>query len=417
MNIVVMRRTFTFFLLVIITGVATVSAQQHSLEYYLNKGLSDNPLLRDFNNQLISGTYDSLLVIAAHHPLINLSSQAIFAPAANNVGYDSTITNGGNYTALVSITQPLFKKTQKERQFREIHLANQTIQLNSKITEIDLKKSITTQYITAYSDYGQIQFNKDILQLLQRELSVIENLADQGIYLQTDFLNLSVTVHAQQLLIKQVFQQYKNDLGILNFLCGIVDTTSCTLLAPNIPVLPELTPQLNPILKMFTLDSLKTQEARIAIDQNYRPNLNAYADAGFMTINPAYIPKHFGISIGLTLSMPIYDGNQRKHQYSKLTLNENTRLYNRQFYVRQYQQQFIQLKEQLRLTEEIIIEIKTQISEQEKLIELFQIEMEKGLVRMLDFINVINNYATTRNNLRTSEINKLQIINQLNYIK
>jgi hypothetical protein len=57
------------------------------------------------------------------------------------------------------------------------------------------------------------------------------------------------------------------------------------------------------------------------------------------------------------------------------------------------------------------------LAEQEKLIALYKIEIEKGLVRFLDFLNAVNNYAQIRNSLTVSEMNRLQIINQMNYLK
>ena len=54
---------------------------------------------------------------------------------------------------------------------------------------------------------------------------------------------------------------------------------------------------------------------------------------------------------------------------------------------------------------------------QEKLIELYKIQIEKGLVRFLDYLNIVNNYAQTKNNLTTAEMSRLQIINQMNYLK
>jgi len=57
------------------------------------------------------------------------------------------------------------------------------------------------------------------------------------------------------------------------------------------------------------------------------------------------------------------------------------------------------------------------LSEQERLIDLYRIELEKGLVRFLDYLTVLNNYTATKNTFLITEMNRLQIINQLNYLK
>ena len=104
-------------------------------------------------------------------------------------------------------------------------------------------------------------------------------------------------------------------------------------------------------------------------------------------------------------------------QYDKLNLAENTRIYYKRYYSSQYKIQFEQLNNQLKLTENLITDIKNQLSEQERLIELYRIELDKGLVRFLDFLTVLNNYTATKNTLLVTETNRLQIINQLNYLK
>src|SRR5665647_832668 len=117
-------------------------ANAQSLDFYLKKGLENSPLLKEFNNQLLSGALDSLLTSATYKPQINQVSQALYAPAAKNFGYDEAITNGGNYSALVNLVQPLFNKRIKESQFWDISLANQAIGVNAKLTETDLRLSL-----------------------------------------------------------------------------------------------------------------------------------------------------------------------------------------------------------------------------------------------------------------------------------
>lgn len=167
----------------------------------------------------------------------------------------------------------------------------------------------------------------------------------------------------------------------------------------------------------FKIDSLKNENSKSLIDMNYRPKLSAFADAGFMAIRPENIPHNFGTSFGLNFTMPIYDGKQRKLQYDKTSLAENSRLDYKAFYTSQYKQQINQLTEQLKLTDALIVSIRSQLSEQENLIALYKIEMEKGLVRFLDFLTTVNNYAQTKYSLTVSEMNRLQIINQMNYLK
>ena len=74
-------------------------------------------------------------------------------------------------------------------------------------------------------------------------------------------------------------------------------------------------------------------------------------------------------------------------------------------------------RQALETVSDLISDLKNQLAELEKLIELYKAEIEKGLIRFMDFTTVVNNYAATKNNYTQAQINRLQIINQMNYLK
>ncbi len=397
--------------------VTSVAAQQRTLEFYITKGLSNSPLLNDYKNQLQSGSIDSMLVLSAFGPQLNLNSQAMVAPSGHNIGYDVAITNGGNYTAVVDARQNLLYGKAKSAQLENISLLKQSLKMNNSIGRSDLEKVITFQYITAYADYSQFQTNLKIRDLLTEQQKVVKQLAEAGIYQLTDLMNISVNLKAQQIACSQGFMLYKNDLALINMLCGMVDTSSVVLVKPEIELANSFDLNSSPVMLQYGIDSLKNNNAKSLLHLNYRPRLEAFADAGFMSIRPENVPHNFGTSIGLNFSMPLYDGNQRDKAHKKIEIQENTRLLNREFYTSQYWQQHHQLMEQLRLTNQLIMEINAQLAQQQELIDLYRLELEKGLVRLTDFMVVINNYTLTQNNLVSTEMSRLQLINQLNYLK
>ena len=410
-----MRRKNILAIVLFLTFSSFADAQ--SLDYYLKKGLENSPLLKEFNNQLLSGTLDSLLTNATYKPQINQVSQALYAPVGKNLGYDEAITNGGNFSALVNLVQPLLNKRIKAGQFRDISLSNQAIGINAKLTETDLRLGITAQYLTAYADFRQIEFIQSTLKLLKEEQEILKSLVEQGIYLQTDRMNMALAITNQEIAIKQGMIQYKNDLGLINFVCAITDHPRAVLEKPEMMLRNTFDINDSPAMMKFRIDSLKNINSRHLIDLNYRPKLNVVADAGFLAVSPENIPNNFGTSFGLNFALPIYDGKQRKLLQDKTLLAENSRMNYRHFYSSQYRQRLSQLTEQLKLTDDLILGIKSQLSEQEKLIAIYKVEITKGLVRFIDFLATVNNYTLTKNNLTISEMNRLQIINQMNYLK
>ena len=316
-----------FFTIAISLALFTSLSEAQTLDDYLAAGQKNSPLLKDYVNQMHSGGVDSSLVTATYKTQVNLTSQVMIAPTATNFGYDAAITNGGNFSGLVSANQSLFNKKIKSEQFKSIQLANQTLQVTKKLSENELKKTITNQYLTAYNNYSQIRFNQSVLKLLEGEFSTLQVLVQKGIYLQTDYLNLSTSIQSQKISIKQSFIQFKNELATLNYICGINDTSSVELQYPTINLENSFDLTNSFQMQQFRIDSLKNTNQKALIDLNYRPQLSAFADAGFGAVTPVNIPYNFGTSIGLNFSMPLYDGKQRKLQYNKISIAEETRQY------------------------------------------------------------------------------------------
>ena len=408
------------FLILILSFFVTASvySQSRTLDYYISAGLNHSPLLNDYENQLQSGSLDSLLALAAFKPQVNIASQVLYAPTANNFGYDEAITNGGNYAATIGVKQSLFNTKIKSAQSENINLLKQTLEVNRKITQTDLKRSITLQYITAYADFSQIQFIGKTIDMLNGQHKVVKQLVEAGIYQMTDLMNLSVTITAQEITVKQVFIQFKNDVALLNMLCGIIDTTKVELAKPNLFLTAHPDIQQSPIMLQSKIDSLKNSNNKSLVDLTYRPKLEAFADAGFMAIKPLNIPQNFGTSFGLNFSLPVYDGKQRQLEYKKIEINEKSRTLYRDYYSTQYWQQYQTLTEQLRLNDDLVRDINLQLVQLKELIELYKtVALENGLIRITDYLATINNYTNTQNSLTIAEMTRLQLINQLNFLK
>ena len=125
--------------------------------------------------------------------------------------------------------------------------------------------------------------------------------------------------------------------------------------------------------------------------------------------------KNFGASIGFALTVPIYDGGQRKMQYKKLSLQEETRENYKAFFSTQYRQQIAQLNQQITENENLLTQINEQIKYNRSLINVDMDLLKTGDLKIADMILAINNYLTVKNLLNQTTVSKLQLINQLNY--
>lgn len=412
-----MRKKIIQGLLVVmlIAGYRNLSAQSKDLDYYIGSGIQKSPLLNDLRNQSRSTAIDSMRINAGYKPQVMGVSNNSYAPSINGWGYDNAITNGGTFSQLITVNKRLVGKENLQNQYEAIRLAKESLAISGKVTEQDIRKAITSQYIVAYGIYLQYSFNKEVLELLGSEEAILKKLTERNIYRQTDYLSFLVTMQQQQLQLNQLKVQFQNEFASLNYLSGLQDTGFVAVPAPNISLAPPPEIEQTVFYQQFRLDSLKLKNSDAQIDFSYKPKLSLYADAGHSSTFAVNPYKNFGTSFGINLSVPIYDGKQKKMQHDKIAIAQQTRQQYQQFYKTQFDQQLLQLLQQLRSAQELINQTSTQIRYTQALIEANRKLLEAGDVRMSDYIIAIGNYLAARNSSTQNMIYKLQLINQINY--
>jgi outer membrane protein TolC len=392
-----------------------VCAQQKDLGYYLTQGKQNSPLLKDYDNQIRAAKIDSMRLHAAYGPQVNGISNNTYAPSIRGWGYDNAITNGGQVSALVTATKELNGQKNLRNQLEAIHIQHQGLRNTSRITAQEIRKNIAAQYITTYGDWEQYNFNHQVLLVLKDEEIILKKLTQTGTYKQTDYLTFLVTLQQQELLLKQLQNSWQNNFAQLNYLCGITDTAFTDLPDPALQLdhLPDL--ENTTFYQQFVIDSLQLRNSDTQINLAYRPKINLYTDGGFNSTLALDPYKNFGVSAGVSLSIPIYDGKQRKMQHDKIDISEQTRKNYQDFYARQYYQQLQQLRQQLQSTQEVIDQASIQINYAEGLMQANKQLLVHGDVRIADYVIAINNYLNAKNIITQHIINKYQLINQINY--
>lgn len=389
--------------------------QKRKVDDYVKVGIDNSPLLKDLQNQQLANLIDSLKILAGYKLQVNGVSNNSYAPSTNGWGYDYAVTNGTNFTQQLVATKRLVSNENLNNQHEAIRLLNESLKVAGKISTQDLIKTITAQYITAYGVYQQISFNQSVVELFKKEKEVLKNFTEKGIYKQTDYLNFLVTAQQQEIVSEQLNAQYQNEIAALNYLCGLKDTTQVQLADPNIIIEPLAQLESTVYYQQFIVDSFKLKNATEQIKYNYKPKVNLYADGGYLSTFAQTAYKNFGASAGVSITVPIYDGNQKKMQIDKIKISEQTRQDYRDFFKKQYDQQILQLVQQLNTTNKILAQSEKQINYSETLIEANKKLLEVGEVHITDYILAINNYMFAKNAITQNTINKFQIINQINY--
>jgi outer membrane protein TolC len=406
---------FKIFFILFLFCVKSFS-QEKDLQYFIEKGQKNSPLLNDYQNQIKSATIDSLVNRATYKPQLSGNLNASYAPIINGYGYDTALSNGQTVSALVGFNQKIIGKNRISSQGESFKLIKDALVLNRKIAIKDLNKAITAQYITASGTAVQIKYYQKLTSLLKEEEAVLKKLAQNSIYKQTDYLIFNATVKQQELATLQLKQQYQNDLALLNYLSGETDTSLVNLQFPVITI-NTLEDKGEVFFQQFKTDSLKVQNANTLIDNNYKPSLSLLGDAGYNSSFAYQAYKNFGVGVGLGLSIPIYDGNQRdlQHQKNEAAL-ETIKGYKSNF-ERQYTQQLFMLNQKLNQTIETANVLHSQLLVAEALIEANKKLLLTGDAQITEYIIALGNLISIQDGIAQNNVSKLQIINEINYWK
>jgi len=240
-------------------------------------------------------------------------------------------------------------------------------------------------------------------------------LTQNSVYKQTDYLLFSATVKQQELTLLQLKQQYQNELGVLHYLTGEIDSTFVNLKKPDIKLFNNIKEDKIIFFKTFEIDSLKLKNQKSLIKMAYKPNFSLLGDAGYLSTFTNLPHQNFGVSIGFGLSIPIYDGNQKGLQYQKISVALSTNLAYKNNFNKQYHQQLLLLNQQLKQVVAIETQLKSQLSLAETLIEAHKKLLVTGDAQITEFVIAIGNIISIQNNISQNNINKLQIINEINY--
>jgi outer membrane protein TolC len=349
-------------------------------------------------------------------PQVEARSQLQYSPVYDNFGYDEVITDGGNYTAVMGVSQNIFNRKELNNRYRSVELQKKAIENSSRLSSFELNKLITDQYLTSFSVYKDLLFNRSFLQFSRDVNKIASRFAENGVYRQTDYLSLLIETQSQEILVNQLEGQVRKEQLILNRLCGLNDTVFLDLEEPQIAIrgIPDIL--ISPGLMQYKIDSLRIANEKAAIDIRYKPKVNWFADAGFLTSNPWNFYRHFGYSAGLSLNFPVYDGNQRNIEKQKLDLNENSRRNYEESYRKQYYQELQQLYNELRTLNETSERTEKQLTTSDQLVRVLKEQLETGNIQMTDYINAIKNFRTINRNLILLNIQKLQVINEMNFL-
>ena len=399
-------------------------ASPRRLEDFLGAARQNSPLLRETANQVQQNRLDSLVRARQNGVQVGGIGAAIYYPSITNsrgesvVGYDNAISNGGNFAAIAQATKPILNRFQLQNDYRIIASQGQVLRNAGRLVALDLRRTLTDQFLTAYATQTQLEFSRTLLAQLRQQDALLRQLVNGGVFKQTQYLSFYLSVRTQEVTVEQNRLAYRRELGILRALAAVADTALVALEAPTPPTHRPLAGLLAPAQRQYTLDSLRLLLDRRAVDASYRPRVSAVADAGLQSSSylPLALARSVGFGAGLQLTVPVFDGHQRQLQYQRLALSERSRSGYRQFLTAQRRQQYVQLEGLIRASEALLGRIREQLRVAEALVGAARQQLATGDVAILDYLNLVTSYRTLQFSLTQAQTDQLRSRFALDYL-
>lgn len=406
-----------FLFLMLFFSCLKLNAQSNTLSYFLATAQSNSPLLNDYNNQVISNKIDSLKLKATYGFIVTGEGTAGYSPNIKGWGYDNALTNGQSLFAGVRVAKEFISRNNLNTRLAGINASIAQVLAQKNISLQMLKKQITDQYIATYASQQQYNLSQEIIHLLNQEDIVLKKLTQSAVFKQTDYLTFKVTLQQNELTLEQQKADWQNNYSLLKYLSGIVDNTFEPVEKPS------FTETLNPASfdesiynKAFQADSLKLLNDAKIIQYNYKPKITAFSDSGYQSSFTTTPYKNFGLSVRVGVTIPIYDGHQKKMLLQQNQLSLDTRQKYLEQTQRQYQQQILQVNNQMGQYNKIINTAHQQIIYAKTLVEANAKQLPTGDVRMVDFILSINNLLSLKGNIIQYNTILFNLKNQLQYL-
>lgn len=415
----VLKKLLLFCLLLVLSS-EIVNGQSRPLNWFLQQAYNHDPqIATSQRNEKIAQLGKQINHAMFRKPVLSGDGLALWAPGTSNWGFSKSITNGGEYDALLNVRYPLWQGNNLKANDLVSTAQERRANYNLQFRKHDVRMQVTNAYIRIYGDQQNINYLRDLHKLLQEQLNQLNSLVQGGLIKITDLKQISLEDSQIRIQIKSAVNQLSQDQVSLNQLCGLPDTTGYQVSEP--PIHPNIksdslaNANRSRFLRSFSIDSLGISAQQKVQDTQYLPQLNALVNAGLSSASLRNADHNFGFTAGIQLSWKLWDGGQKslQHQQTKLNL-ENIRDQKSFDKIRIYQQRN-SLEKTLQALRDQITQQEQQVNGYRNLLDAYKTEIDKGIRSVTDYVTVFRQYLNARNTLNTLHVKRLQTINELNY--
>ncbi len=409
-----MVRLYLFFSILTLSVVSVYS--QSNLEDFIDSAFARDPVLFENRNNILITENDEKLFRAGLKSQVGFTTDLAWDPVLHGYGYDEIITNGQVISTLVNFDREILFKGQMDIHEQSYSIRKSQAGNQLQISRAELRKEVTSRYLTAWGDFMQWQYNSAILGSLQREDSLLLRLTKANVYRQTDYYTFLASLKSQQITVNAALLQYRRSLMDLRYLSGIADTAFIRLSNPDI-ARTDIPSKLTSIyFQQFVIDSMRLQSLLDLIDLEYQPKMSVHADAGYLSSLMMDPYKNFGVGVGLKFSIPIYDGRQKEIKYENVNLRQENNRQRQTYFARQYDLKLAALKQEISDLQKQAVDIDNQVRFYQELMDAEENLISSGQLDISQYFLLIRNFIDLSNESAKNKVKRMMVINEINYL-
>jgi outer membrane protein TolC len=416
------NRTILFLLL-----CSKLTLSQFSLDHFIKIAMDNSPVIKEYQHeQTINHIQQKINAAENSASHVSLSSTYLFTPYFHNhgdlitthpspqaIGYDINLFDGGLYSAQLNLERNILNGQVLNVLDRQIKIQDDNYQYDLDLEKHNLHKEITDQYLKTYQSLLLARVSNEVVTNLTQQLKLTGELAEKGFAKTQDYLLQRIELKNQCLALADARQVYKSSLYQLYALCGIQDTTVVEIDSVAIEM-TGLTPD-SYFMQKYKLDSLTTITQQKLFETKYLPQVNLFVNTGLNAVEIKNMQRKFGMSAGLSLSLPLFDGRQKSLTRQQSRIQQQKIGEYRRFARRNIAIQRKDLQSRIHGLQQSIQILSEQVNDYKKLLHLSESQLQQGTISMLDHLILLRNFIDLRKNKIEMEINCLLEINNYNY--
>ena len=152
-------------------------------------------------------------------------------------------------------------------------------------------------------------------------------------------------------------------------------------------------------------------------ENQYKPQLSLYGNAGINAVEINDMYRKIGASVGVRLSIPIYDGHQREINVEQNRLRTETlRGYKRNSEL-QRKNNLEDLSRQISDNDLAIDLLEKQLQKYEQILDIYKGKLVQGQISIVDYLNIMQNYKMSVYTKLQAQTNHWLLQSQLNYLQ